>query len=77
MLVIQCTSMIGFFQDTLLCVEHYILGDLVFSVKSSKETCLPDSTTDTSSRSSGQTANRPTCTQIHNLKVMRFKVNLG
>ena len=57
--------MIGLFQDMLLCVEHnVILGDLV---KSSKETssCLPDSTTDTSSRSSGQTANRPTCTQIH------------
>ena len=49
---------------TCYCV---ILGDLAFSVKSSKETssCPPDSTTDTSSRSSGQTAKRPTCTQIH------------
>ena len=64
----------------IMCVDHYvILGDLVSSVKSSKETssCLPDSTTDTSSRSSGQTANRPTCTHIHNLRVKRFIANLG
>ena len=78
MLRCLCTSIIRFIsRHAILCVEHYvILGDLVSSVKSSKEKfCLPDSTTDTSSRSSGQTANRPTCTQIHNLRVKRFKVN--